>query len=63
MMKQDILLAEEVARNRRYCQHCGHSMTFYAFEPTKKLCKHCGRYTYKDKIYEFKDKLRKGLEK
>lgn len=57
-MRNDVKLAEEQAKMKRYCQWCGHTMTFYAFEPNKKICHWCKRYTYKDKKSEFEDKLK-----
>lgn len=62
-MRRDIKLAEEQQKLKRYCQYCGHTITFYAFEPTKKICHWCKRYTYKDKMSEFKDKLKKEVSK
>ena len=45
-----------------YCEHCGHTISFYAFEPEKKLCSWCGRYNYKTDIAKFKDKLNKKIK-
>lgn len=44
-------------RNHKYCEYCGHTMTFYAFEPDKKCCDWCGRYNYRDEAAKFKDLL------
>lgn len=46
-------------KNTRHCEHCGHTITFYAFEPDKKCCNWCGRYTYRDNAAKFKDLLAK----
>lgn len=46
-------------KNSRYCEHCGHTITFYAFEPDKKCCNWCGKYTYRDNAAKFKDLLAK----
>lgn len=35
---------------------CGHSLVIYPKE-NKKLCRWCGKYVYKSKQDEFKDKL------
>ena len=56
----------ELMKNRKRCKYCGHSISFYAFEPDKKLCSHCGRYNYRDEKSEFKDlftKKRREKEK
>jgi hypothetical protein len=45
-----------------YCEHCGHTISFYAFEPEKKLCHCCGRYNYKNDLVKFKDILIKKIK-
>ena len=40
-----------------YCGYCGHTISFYAFEPDRKLCHFCGRFNYRNDLAEFKDKL------
>jgi ribosomal protein L37E len=62
-MKNDIKLANEKSLYSKKCRFCGHTMTFYAFETTKKLCSWCGRYNYKDGKSEFIDKLKKERNK
>lgn len=50
-------ILEERVKFRVYCS-CGHSMIIFPFEHrNKKLCTHCGRYVYKDKKEEFKERL------
>lgn len=39
------------------CEYCEHAISFYAFEPDKKICNWCGRYNYKNDLAKFKDKL------
>ena len=65
-MKDDIKLASIQRKYKKYCKFCGHTLTFFTFEPDKKLCSHCGRYNYRDGKSEFKDlftKKRKEKEK
>lgn len=45
-----------------YCEYCGHTISFYAFEPEKKLCYWCGNYNYKTDFAKFKDKLNKKIK-
>ena len=47
---------------RYYCERCGHTITFYAFEPDKKVCDWCGRLNYKNESAKFKDILTKKLK-
>ena len=58
-MNKDIKLAEEQLKYKKYCRICGHTMSFYAFEPDKKLCSWCGHYNYKNGLVEFKYLLEK----
>lgn len=37
-----------------YCEYCGHTITFYAFEPEKKVCNFCGRMNFKNEKARFK---------
>lgn len=40
-----------------YCS-CGHSIVIFPFEhKNKKLCSYCGKYVYKEKKEEFKERL------
>lgn len=57
MKREDEILASVKQEYQRYCMFCGHTISFYAFEPTKKLCHYCHRYTYKDDKSKFLDKL------
>lgn len=61
--KEDLKLADELTNLSRYCQHCGHTIVFNSYDPVKKLCYWCKRYTYKDKKSEFMDKLKKEVRK
>lgn len=50
-------LLTELRKNHKYCEFCGHTLTFFAFEPDRKLCKYCGKYNYRDEKAKFKDML------
>ena len=40
-----------------YCS-CGHGVVILPFEhKNKKICSYCGKYVYKDKKEEFKERL------
>ena len=56
-LQRDMKLRSEQMKFEKYCEFCGHTMTFYAFEKDRKVCKHCGRFNYKNKRVEFKYKL------
>ena len=58
-IKEDTKLATEQSKYKKYCEFCGHTISFYAFEKDKKLCSWCGRYNYRNGLVEFKDKLEK----
>ena len=58
-MKCEIKLAEEQLKYKKYCKFCGHTMSFYAFEPDRKVCSWCGYYNYKNGFVEFKYMLEK----
>lgn len=58
-IKEDTKLATELRKNHKYCKFCGHTLTFYAFEPDRKLCSWCGYYNYKNGLVEFKYLLEK----
>lgn len=58
----DRKLYNELINNSKHCEFCGHTLSFYFFEKDRKVCKHCGRYNYKNDFVKFKYKLReKGL--
>lgn len=57
--KQDMKLENEKIKHRRYCKKCGHAISFYAFEPERKLCDYCGVFNYKNDLVEFKTLLNK----
>lgn len=54
-INEDIKLATEKMKNKKYCCYCKHTISFYAFEKDKKICKWCGKYNYKDDKAKFKD--------
>ena len=56
-------LLSELMKYKKHCKYCKHTITFYAFEPDKKLCNFCGRYNYRDEKAEFKDKLKGKIKK
>lgn len=45
-----------------YCEHCGHTISFYAFEPDKKVCNWCGRLNYRNDLVKFKQILAKKIK-
>ena len=45
-----------------YCEYCGHTITFYAFEPDKKLCSWCGKYNYRNEKAEFRELLQRKIK-
>ena len=47
-------LEDEKRKYQKYCEFCGHTMSFYSFEKDKKLCNHCGKYNYKNDAIKFK---------
>lgn len=55
--KEDKKLASIKQDYKKHCKYCGHTISFYAFEPDKKLCNYCGRYNYKNEQAKFKDLL------
>lgn len=56
-MLSDIKLRSEQVKYEKYCEFCGHTLTFYAFEKDRKLCRVCGKFNYKDKRVEFRYKF------
>ena len=64
-MRSDIKVAEEQLKHKKYCKVCGHTMSFYAFEPDRKVCSWCGYYNYRNRMVEFRyllEKERKRIE-
>lgn len=58
----DQKLIEEQAKNKKYCEYCGHTLTFYAFEKDRKVCSFCGYFNYRNDFIKFKYKLKeKGV--
>lgn len=61
--KTMVLLDEDRAKHKRYC-YCGHSVVLPDNSKANKvLCTHCGRYIYKNKKEEFKDRLLSSMLK
>ena len=58
-IKKDMKMASEQAKYKKHCQFCGHTISFYAFEPERKLCSWCKRYNFKNGLVEFKTLLEK----
>ena len=58
-IKEDKKLASVQTYYKKHCQFCGHSISFYAFEPDRKLCNYCGRYNYRNDLIKFKELLNK----
>lgn len=64
MTNKDITkLENEKMKYKKYCEFCGHTISFYAFERDKKVCNHCGRYNYRNNLVKFKDILNKSIMK
>jgi len=58
--QDDTKMFDMYAKNRYSCK-CGHRVLI--LNKDKKICSWCGRYVYKDKKQEFKDKLKeKGVK-
>lgn len=62
-IKEDTKLATEQSKYKKYCEFCGHTISFYAFEKNKKLCSWCGNYNYKNQLVKFKELLIKKKRK
>lgn len=54
-------LNNEKIKYRKKCEHCGHTISFYAFENDRKLCNYCCRYNYRNEKAKFKYLLTKKL--
>lgn len=54
-------LAAEYTKATIYCPNCGHSMVLG--RASKKICTHCRNYVFKDKMSEFKYRLKESLYK
>ena len=55
--REDTQLMNVLSTFKVRCE-CGHTMVFVT-NREKIICTHCGRYVYKNKKLEFKDKLLK----
>lgn len=53
----DQKVLNEQSKHKKYCEYCGHTLTFYHFEKDRKICRHCGYYNYKNDFVKFKYKL------
>ena len=62
-LQRDMKLRSEQMKFEKYCEFCGHTMSFYAFEKDRKVCNHCGRFNYKNKRVEFEYKLKNVVSK
>lgn len=62
-LKEDCKLASIQVKYKKHCKNCGHTLSFYAFEPNRKLCKWCGVYNYRNELSEFKDLMLKKKRK
>lgn len=60
LYEKPTLFTQKEQDNKIKCK-CGHSVEFW-HNNYKTLCNHCGRFVYKNKKEEFKDKM-KGLIK
>lgn len=56
-MQSDKRRFEYYAKLRVYCPHCGHSNTI-PVQIESKICSWCGKRVYREKKFEFEDKLR-----
>lgn len=55
------ILDDKKRKNRTYCEYCGHTISFYAFEGDRKLCNYCHRYNYRNDKIKFRYLLKKKL--
>lgn len=55
------ILAKEKIKHKKYCEHCGHTISFYAFEKDRKVCNYCKRYNYRNEKIKFKYLLNKKI--
>lgn len=53
---------EALIKNQKHCDYCGHTISFYAFEPDTKICNHCQHLNYRNDLVMFKDKLNKKMK-
>lgn len=58
-MKDDYKLSSIQRKHKKYCEWCGHTLSFYPFEKDKKLCDWCGHYNYRNDLAKFKDLVTK----
>lgn len=58
-LSRSVISLEESCR--RVCT-CGHTV-FIDNSSSKKICKHCGRFVFRDKQEEFKYRLNEALKK
>lgn len=53
----DSKIFKEQANHKKYCEFCGHTLTFYAFEKDRKCCSFCGNFNYRNEFIKFKYRL------
>lgn len=61
-IKNDLKMMSEQSKFKRNCWYCNYKISFYAFEPDRKICKWCGRLNYKNELVEFKYLLEKRIK-
>lgn len=44
------------------CNYCGTQISFYVFEPNKKICSVCARANYRNDLYKFKELLQRKIK-
>lgn len=65
-MEEEIKIMSEQRKYKNQCSNCNYKISFYAFEPDKKVCKWCGTLNYKNDKARFKHlflKKKKEAEK
>lgn len=56
-----IKIQNNISRNRILCPNCGHSVIFSRKD--KVICRHCGKYVFKNKEIEFKHRLKEEMKR
>lgn len=56
-MDAEVKIMTEQRKFKKQCSNCNYKISFYAFEPDKKICKWCGALNYKNDVVKFKDLL------
>ena len=55
------ILNHKKSKYRNYCEYCGHTISFYAFEDDRKICNYCGKYNYRNDKIKFRYLLKQKL--